>query len=164
WLFLQVLPGRFMAATETPDNFPLLRDLVQSVFSFFPHTPALQIGLNRDIRFAIPSVDEWHQIGHTLAPKDVWKKHLSEPGMLSLTMHSPRSDKRAGHVQVSVKPMKTTRPYEVEVAYNSHVDLPPKSTMDSSLNDVTSEWDIALNAAEALAVDVISRAMRVPIQ
>ena len=69
----QVTDDRLVAATKPSTVSGPLRDLVAGTFYVLEHTPVQAIGLNRQMHFAMPSEEAWHQLGDRLAPKEAWR-------------------------------------------------------------------------------------------
>lgn len=123
WLRCQVTRTQFVIETQQESHDDALRDLAVGTFTLLRHTPIKAMGINTQTHFKIDSVDQWHRIGHSLAPKEVWKGIFSNPGMKSLTMEdSPRADGYLGHIRVDVQPSKRVHPglyFLINDHYNS---------------------------------------------
>ena len=104
WFHLQVLQERFRVATEDPRQYGPLRDLVMGVFLALSHTPVNKLGINRHFHFATKSIDDWHEIGHKLAPKAPWREIMKMPGMRSVLIEGRREDTSEGVLHVKVEP------------------------------------------------------------
>jgi hypothetical protein len=86
---IQVTTERFSALAKPDANPAPLRELVAGTFFTLEHTPLKALGLNRDMHFALSSEEEWHKVGDTLVPKDLWKRILQgNPGLRSLWIQS----------------------------------------------------------------------------
>lgn len=88
WLNLQVIAERFQALTLNSAHYQALRDVVISIFGVLEHTPIWTLGMNRDMHFKINSEEQWHQLGHILAPKETWRPIIDQPGLRSLAIQS----------------------------------------------------------------------------
>ena len=105
WCSIQVTRERYLIRTLMDPYFERLRDITLNTFSLLEHTPVRMIGMNFDVHYSTRSQVEWHDIGHQLAPKDLWSETLDNPGLRSLVVQeSVRRDKRTGHIQVRVEP------------------------------------------------------------
>jgi hypothetical protein len=80
------------------------------------------MGLNREVQFDVETEERWHTVGHTLAPKGIWRKYVKQPGMKSLSIEVQRDDKHEGRINITVRPV-LGKKNVVEVATNSHFDL-----------------------------------------
>lgn len=161
WLQIQVLRDRFSAATDTPDDSLLLRDLVAGAFNFLEHTPVKFVGLNRNVHFQLANESEWHHVGHVLAPKQIWRKYLGEPGLGTLTIKDARKDhdgRKPAEVNVQVSPS-TSRLLTVEVAVNHHYVLKEGSAGSAAAHLVADQWETSAKAALDLARGVITDAL-----
>lgn len=122
WLNLQVLPDRFVAATEHEAFYRHLVDLVASTFSKLIHTPIRALGINYSGHYRLESNAQWISVSDQLAPKNRWSGLLESPIMRSLTMGSPRMTGPKGHLQIRVEPsVRITNGVFVEM--NNHYDV-----------------------------------------
>lgn len=162
WLRLEVVGERFTAKTNDESKFGPLFDLVTGTFKILEHTPITQLGINRELQFALPTVEKWHTVGHTLAPKKIWEKYTSAPGMKALVMECVRDDKREGALNITVKPTipdKTSlKPWRVEVAVNDHMVLSPEANSIVCCNVISEDWEKSLDRAITIAKGLISDA------
>lgn len=156
WVNLTVEHDRFIAIPGDESTFSSSRDLVVGVFRLLEHTPIKQLGLNREIRFKMDSEEEWHRVGHSLAPKDLWNKYLVKPGMRSISVVAERSDDHAGMINVTVKPILGLGVRDlVEVAVNSHFELGDNANGLHAVRIIEDKWDSSLVAASEIAHGVI---------
>lgn len=113
-LILQVQPERLSAST-THVPFVWLRDMIVRTFTeCLPHTPLSKLGINREVHYAVESLEKRDQIGHVLAPPDAWGEWgskiksgdgLRHGGMISLTMQQrDLYDRPKGWIQATVQP------------------------------------------------------------
>jgi hypothetical protein len=161
WLQLQVLRDRFTAATETPDDSLLLRDLVVGAFRFLEHTPVSFVGLNRHIHFQIQSEKEWQHIGHVLAPGKIWDRYLRNSGLSALTIKAQPADKSRGEINVQVN-ASHTRPNVIEIAVNNHFALEAGSAASAAAELIGDRWDEAMRSASELAESIVTDALKEP--
>jgi hypothetical protein len=101
WLNVQVLPQRFVASTTNEAYYRPLCDFVLSTFSKLIHTPIRIMGLNYSYHYRLEDSEQWHFVGHELAPKDRWRGLLNNPGLASLTVQGERQD---GYVRIKLEP------------------------------------------------------------
>jgi len=107
WLQLSVTRNRFTAMTSDPSCRIALRDFVIGTFGLLEHTPTTHMGLNRAMHFDMMDAERWHRLGHRLAPKEPWKDLVTNPGLRTLLMESPRRDGLLGREYVRVEPSQT---------------------------------------------------------
>ena len=88
-------------------------------FNLLIHTPLRQLGLNLFTDFRVESIEAWHKIGDTLAPKNSWGDILQTPGMRNITMQGERPDSFNGHILVSVSPLSKEPPI-IHIDINDH--------------------------------------------
>jgi hypothetical protein len=119
WLQIQITRDRCTFATIQEAYYEPLYDLCLSTFKLLKHTPIRIIGINRWAHYPKRTLEEWHTIGHKLAPKDLWNTILQEPGMQSLTIQAKREDKYKGYIRVTVEPSAKI-PIGVFINVNDH--------------------------------------------
>ncbi|HWX75869.1 MAG TPA: hypothetical protein VNY32_00245 [Candidatus Acidoferrales bacterium] len=92
WALLTVEKNRIIAATPVtnPAAEPV-RDLALDLVSEMKESRVRAIGINSDHHFQALSLDTFHKVGNTLAPKDLWNKLLKVPGMQSLFIIAQRT-------------------------------------------------------------------------
>lgn len=156
WARIEVTRDRFIVRSNDETHFEPLRDLVVAIFQLLEHTPVTQIGINRDIQFELPTLDEWHKIGHKLAPKDIWLRHLKEPGMARLSIQSVRPDDFKGTINVSVYPSGQKM---VTIAVNDHYDLGDVNGRKAS-EIIADKWISSIDRAIALAKSIYAETIQ----
>ena len=93
WLEVQVTRDRFMVLNRNGGYEEPLLDLVISVFALLEHTPVTALGMNREVQLEFATVEEWHQLGHLVAPKEPWRDLFPSPGLIRLHMQGNREGK-----------------------------------------------------------------------
>ncbi|MBU1170505.1 MAG: hypothetical protein KKD44_13160 [Proteobacteria bacterium] len=160
WLAIEVIPSKFTARTNDPSKYSPLRDLVVSIFNILEHTPINQLGLNLIMNFSISSEDDWHRIGDTLAPKEIWNASLQNilsltslnhrVGLKSLSITTKRNDDYDGDINISIGPSAVEK-FSVNYSVNNHIEL-KKDKLDLSSTEVISNlWDKSVKMAQNLA-------------
>jgi hypothetical protein len=127
WLGLEVTLDRFAARTKQIQHVEPLRDLVLGTFGLLRHTPVDHLGINRQAHYRSASEEEWHELGHRLAPKEPWAGLLEKPGMRQLSMQGQRPDEYRGRITVIAAPSFALKPgfgvyFEVNDHYDNDVD------------------------------------------
>lgn len=122
---LQVARDSLQVATTEPADFERARDVTVGIVKALHHTPIGVLGINRAIHFEVSSIEEWHNVGNALTPKDVWRDVLTNPGMRSLTLWDVREDERAGYVQLQIEPSVSVHP-GIFAVQNDHYELSSK--------------------------------------
>lgn len=158
---LQCVGDRFSIGTKNISGAERMQDLILQVFTLLSHTPITACGINPHVHYSVGSVDYWHKIGHTLAPKEpVWNELLEQPGMQSLTIKAPRSGEFAGEINVIVAPSMQFPP-GVFVKANYHYGLSPETAhagaADLALRFIKSEWKPACGMARKVAQHIFTR-------
>jgi hypothetical protein len=152
WVSVQVTTDRFVATTDRTDCYEPCRDLVLGIFQLLRHTPVSRMGINRNMHYRMATEEEWHAVGHKLAPKEPWQGILSQPGMKSLLMQGQRPDAHNGFVFVRVEPSSKVRP-GVYVQVNDH--------FDRSLDDDTAGCSEMMNILSTCWTASVTRALQV---
>lgn len=154
WLGLQVSKERFAAFTQSEPHYAPLRDLVLGVFRVLEHTPFNQMGLNREMHFRVESESLWHDFGHRVAPKEIWKPALNNPGLNSLTLQETRAGDLPGALFVKVEPSRQIHP-GVFFQTNDHYEL-KRHDPRALLNQLESAWHEILKRSLSIATTVLS--------
>lgn len=82
---LSCVPDRFTLDITNMGYAEKLLDLACNVLSLLPHIPVRACGINHRVHYRLPSVEYWHTVGHTLAPKTgIWDDLYDKAGMQQL--------------------------------------------------------------------------------
>lgn len=140
WLRVQVVPDRFVVATENEAYYQHLHDLVASTFSKLVHTPIRAIGINYSCHCRFEDETRWDNISREFAPANPWSDLLHEPRMRSLTMQGARPSGPMGRVEITVEPsMQINNGMYIHV--NNHYDLAKEDLGSRAmLRVLESEW------------------------
>jgi hypothetical protein len=159
WLRFEATPERLSLTTEDPTEFYPLRDLAVGILTTLKKTAVGALGINRGVHFRAPSLEHWHAVGDTLAPKAPWEGALTLPGMLSLTVQGTRDDAYPGYVQVKVEPSRLVDP-GIFVEQNDHFVLRRSSRRIASREDhdeAREELEITLSPESIpVAIEILS--------
>ena len=144
WLRVQVVPDRFLAATENEAYHQHLRDLVASTFSKLVHTPIRAIGINYNCHCRFDDEACWDDISRDFAPTNPWSSLLHEPRMRSLTMQGVRPSGTMGRMAITVEPsMQINNGMYIHI--NNHYDLADEDLGSRAmLRVLESEWSDTL--------------------
>ncbi len=111
WVDLVVLEDRLQAETTSETvNDGQIRDLLVGVLRLLPHTPIKGGSIHHRTEIAIETEEEWHKVGHILAPKEVWEGVLDKPGMFDFAMVGVRPDDLKGAIRVRIQPSQVVQP------------------------------------------------------
>ena len=141
------LPDRFSLGCSNISQAARIQDLFGQVFRLLPHTPITACGINPYAHFSVGTIDYWHKIGHTLAPKDlVWDGLVKQPGMQNLTIKALREGEFSGEFNITVEPS-TSFPAAICVRSNCHYGLPKELVHSGGaamlIRFIESEWNTA---------------------
>ena len=138
-----------------------LQDLVVGTLRILAHVPLAAVGLNQEGVFRAQSVEHWHKIGHTLAPKEpVWKKLGADPGMQQISIKFPLQDNPKIELNLTVAPYPQTGPKHPAIKINSNLhyqvvhDTGISSTGGTTalaIDFILERWDDATTKVRAVA-------------
>jgi hypothetical protein len=159
WLKVQITQDRFSIETGEPTKFMPLRDVFLQIFQLLSQTPVSAMGLNFSYLIDTNSEDDWHKIGHQLAPKQFWSEYLQDPGMVEVTIAGGNEEIKDDRIRVSVRPV---GPKRVRVDFNHHFspvdveegDFRQKHRLNSQF--VESNWKDIIQFNEKLTLGVQS--------
>ena|SRR5437867_100505 len=124
WLRLNAEAERVQVSTTQPQYYDPLRDLLLGTFRILRHTPLTAMGLHWMAHYRSENEEEWHKIGNTLAPKEIWNKILTKPGLRTLVIEESRKKEPTELTRVAVEPSLKIQPgvfFEVHDLYESHL-------------------------------------------
>jgi len=155
WLEVQVTRDRCIFTTSQEAYYEVVRDLCIGTFRLLRHTPLRKMGINRDVHFRMKSVDEWHEFGHRLAPKELWNSILKNPGLKSMTIEGVREDGLRGYMRVKVEPSTRIQP-GIYFQINDHYET-DKSVIGSEdiINMLESSWDQSMGKSEVIINSIL---------
>jgi hypothetical protein len=155
---LNVSPDRFTLETKDASRGEKLQDVVINVLTKLPHTPIIACGINSRLLFDLRDQAYWHQIGHTLAPKElIWNDILIRPGMQTLTVKGIREGNFPGKINITVSPHMTSKmPHGLSIHSNYHFPVPPHADGETPRSDLVvaflhEQWKPALDATRSVA-------------
>jgi hypothetical protein len=141
---IAVTTDKFVAGSKPSTSHAPLRDIVQGTFFILEHTPVTGMGLNRHMHFSLGSEDDWHRLGHKLAPKDGWNGVLvGAPGMLSLSIITRNeNDNPPTQYMVRVEPS-TQLKFGAYFDTNSHRPAPESKPLAELMKTLGDKWEEA---------------------
>jgi hypothetical protein len=160
WFTLSVTTDRFSIGTADGTKDLVLRDLLIGTFKVLEHTPIRAMGFNSDSHFPMQSEETWHAFGDYYAPKAAWRKIMTSPGLISLTLQGQRDDTVASKVQVKVEPSRQIE-HGVYFAINQHYDIEesqfytPGQGSSKLLHILEQEWASFLSYRESVTVHLL---------
>ncbi len=160
WLHLQVLQDRLVMQTSDPRQFLPLRDFAVGILNLLPHTPTYALGLNKFAHFKMESVEAWHSIGDTLAPKRPWEGIMAgRPGLLSMLIEGRREASLTGVLRVKVEPSPVAKVQygvyiDVNEEYRVHSAAVPGTTW--AIEHIEAQWEDVLKYAESASSQILA--------
>lgn len=149
WMALEVLHDRFTITTNQPQYFEALRDLAMGTFTLLRHTPVKHLGINKLDHYGSENREEWHHLGHRLAPPDQWSDLLEKPGMRRIQIEGVRPDNHKGRILVTIEPSSKVNP-GVYFQVNDHYDVGAVEegrSCEAAIRILRSEWQKSLDRA-----------------
>ena len=140
WFQLRVTGNQFFISSTDPSNFLALRDLVRGTFELLLHTPMHELGFNRVHKYRFESEDEWHSLGHTLAPKDRWNLFMQDTGLRVMQIEGKREDSLAEKVFVKLGTAETSTVF-VHTNYHYRLENPEGESTTKLSFLLANEWD-----------------------
>lgn len=113
---------RVQLSTEDLGNVLPMFDICESIFRILSSVLIRSAGFNTSAHYSVKNVDEWHRIGHKMAPKENWNAILKNPGLLTVRMQGQREDGRDGMKVVIVEPSTKLAP-GVFIHINDHINI-----------------------------------------
>lgn len=171
WFSLQVIKQQFVLFSKGPVT-PAFKDLAVGIFTLLEHTPVTAMGLNSIADYKIYSVDEYHKIGDTLAPKKIWNSFYPDSdnqsvGLQEMTLQiNPvkRGEKVSGRQKRVSFSSSEKLPNALLFTFNDHFPVTADKKSKQSASDVTVEiiqthWQTSMDEAKNLFSSVIKQAI-----
>jgi len=161
WMKFSVTRDRATIETAKEPYYELLRDLVVSTFRLLNHTPIKMLGINMKKTFSVETAEEWHNYGHTLAPKTPWEGLLNSPGLNSISMQGVRPDKYQGIISVVTGPTPATELKQgISILVNDHYTLVSSDTdtvmgCNEIMDILESSWSASLRRADSIIENLL---------
>jgi hypothetical protein len=156
---LLITLDKFQAAVATAEFAESLRDLVLGTFDVLHETPLGQLGINRDFHFRMPSVEQWHTVGHKLAPKELWAGLMEDLGTRAVVMQGKRTGAKSEYTRITIEPSGRIEP-GVYVSSNEHFDKPKAENNRWLLEALKTEWAAAEANAKHIGHELINRCLQ----
>jgi hypothetical protein len=100
-----------------------LRDLAVGMLRLLPHTPVQVVSIQHRVTVIAASEDQWHNVGHAIAPKEIWEDVLEKPGILDFAMQGTRPDDHEGSIKVRIRPLPDPK-WAVWINVNDELGVP----------------------------------------
>ena len=139
WLGLQVTKNRFTASTSDSAHLEPLRDLVLGTFSILEHTPLLQMGMNRDVHYKLPSHHDLLDVGNRLAAKSFWRHIIDDPRPEVLRLAGRRPDVEDALLRLTVEPSARVIP-GMYFGFNEHYQAEGDNPTRELLMALSERW------------------------
>lgn len=154
-LSITITPTRLQLLTKDVLR-PVIKDVALNMLQLLGRVPVTMVGLNFMGHYSMGSQDEYHAVGDTLAPKDIWKKVFDNPSWsvgltdLSVKVHpAPRGEKNDVRDGITVRVQPSAQVDQgILLTYNNHKEIndsDPKLFSDEVAYDfINAHWDESL--------------------
>jgi hypothetical protein len=159
WLRMQAETERVQISTSQPQYYDAVRDFVLGTFRILRHTPLKGIGFHWMAHFASADKEEWHAVGHALAPKELWRDVLKEPGLFNMVMRETRS--QHDWTNITIEPSSKVEPgiyFEVHDHYDT-VDSEPPVGADLIMKALEDHWASSLDRSRAVMTHILKKTL-----
>jgi hypothetical protein len=131
------------------------------MLALLPHTPVRACGINPAGHYQLESLDYWHQIGHTLAPKDlIWKDLFVKPGLKNLTIQSKVRPEDLNEINITIEPSTRFDP-GLFIHVNNHFGLSAETSDVGSASlirhVIKTQWAEAMNQVNRVATAIFEK-------
>jgi hypothetical protein len=166
WCQIVVSPDKFKIDTAI-DPVIRIADLTIRTFSeFLPHTPILQMGINREVHFPAQGADVRDEVGYALAPPSVWgqwaekitaKNDRTRGGLMSLTIvQRVFEGPRRGQVSVTVQPSnRIPNNCGIYMAVNDHYETASPNDGQSLISILKDRFEVSLRESDNIIDEII---------
>jgi hypothetical protein len=162
WLRLHAEAERVQVTTTQPQYYDPLRDLLLGTFKILRHTPVTAMGLHWMAHYRSENEEEWHKIGNTLAPKKIWDKILTKPGLRTMVIEELRKKEPTDYTRVAVEPSLKVQPgvfFEVHDHYDSPPQDPPVSA-EQVMSLLQLSWQSSLTRSQEIMTHILMETLR----
>jgi hypothetical protein len=148
WIQLVVERQRMQASCTAQPYFDRVVETCHRTLEILRHTPISSLGINNEAHFKASSEQNWHELGHKLAPKELWANFFPSPGMQSLTIRqAPRMDEYKGYVQVAIEPSARIK-QGVYLGVNDHFECGESLGATLATSILQAKWATSVVFAE----------------
>jgi hypothetical protein len=137
WCKVQVELNRFVIQATSPLHFDQIQDLMLGTFSLLESTPVNALGINRMMHFKLESRETMDAFGDMIAPKQLWKDFMHDPGLSSLVMVDPKENTKK-RTQITIQRSGRFE-FGLFIAINNHFDI-EDNTVKNLLNILKESW------------------------
>lgn len=150
-------PQRAMIELNTDGYDNQMLDLTRSILTMFAYTKVSAIGINFKFFINMNSEEDWHKIGHTLAPKDVWKSSFGNKdlhyGMKETALQVEDYYGENSILNMSVKTANNVNepkhPHRLLIEFNNHFGMLDQNAWNDNAEDtLTNYFDIKAKCSE----------------
>lgn len=157
WFRFVATQNQLIFSTHLESQLPPLKDLAVGTILSITRQSVSALAINYDCHFAMPNENEWHAVGHRLAPKEPWSGILEKPGMLTVQMKGLRTDGLTGEINVTVQPSVRITPHGVYFMVNDHVGKSPEADSFDAIAALTAIWPHSLDRSKKIAQSLLTK-------
>lgn len=151
---MQVTAQRFQIISKDVLR-PTINDVSKGVLSLLGKVVVSSAGINFVAHYRMPSEREYHRVGDTLAPKDIWMKLFPNPdwsaGLTDLAIKIRFAPREAAGddgngITMRVQPSAKLHECGIMLTYNNHANFPSASdSEEQAYKFLNSQWDESFN-------------------
>jgi hypothetical protein len=154
WCKVQVDLNRFVIQATSPLHFDQIEDLMLGTFSLLESTPVNALGINRMMHFKLESRETMDAFGDMIAPKQVWKDFMHDPGVSTLVMVDPK-EKAKKRTQITIQ-QSVRLEFGLYIEINNHFDIEDK-TVKNLVNILKESWQDSITKSGEKAKLLLDR-------
>ena len=141
-------PQRAMIELNTDGYDDRMLDLTRSIVTMFAYTKVSAIGVNFKFFININAEDDWHAVGHTLAPKDVWKSSFGSEelhyGMKETAIQVDDFYGEDSLLNMSVKTANNVNDpkhrHRLLIEFHNHFDMPDENSWNEHVESILNRY------------------------
>lgn len=150
-------PQKAMIELNTDGYDDQFLDLIRSVLTMFAYTKVSALGMNFTFSINVNTSDDWHSIGHAIAPKDIWKSSFGHEdlhyGLKEATIQVDDFYGKNSSLNMTVKTANIANDKKhrnrLLIEFNNHFEMPDQYNWNDHVEDIlTSYFDTKTNNTE----------------
>lgn len=141
-------PQRAMVELKVDGYDDQMLDLVRSILTMFSYTKVSALGLNYFFFFNMNALGDWHELGHSLTPKDIWKSSFGHEekhyGMKETAIQVEDFYGEGSVFNVTVKAANHVNDpkhrHRFAIEFNNHFDIPDQNHWNDHVENILSRY------------------------
>lgn len=137
-------PQKAMIELNTDGYDDQLLDLTRSILTMFAYTKVTAIGINFTFSINMNSGDDWHTIGHAIAPKDMWKSSFGHEdlhyGLKETAIQVDDYYGKGSSLNMSLKTANNVNDkknrHRLLIEFNNHFEMPDQYSWNDHIDGI----------------------------